>query len=229
MTFLIWQKQLCLGGQTLFMNRYVRDKYTAGAAQEGITLPESLLGAVTKRKAEFVAGRVAAKYALLHRGASEPWVGIGEHRSPVWPDGFIGSISHTDDTAISTVATKAERLSIGVDVENIMDETLCESIGRMIVTSEEIKLQDVTGWYKAPFMSLMFSAKESLFKALYPLVKRYLDFHDAQLISLEPQHSHFTFELSPILQQQTGIQFCHGHYLFLEDALVTLIQIERDA
>ncbi|MDW6091287.1 4'-phosphopantetheinyl transferase family protein [Vibrio rhizosphaerae] len=228
MTFLIWQKQLCLGGQTIFINRYARDEYPAGAVQEGITLPDSLLGAVSKRKAEFVAGRIAAKYALLHRGASEPWVGIGEHRSPVWPDGFIGSISHTDDTAICTVSTNAERLSIGIDIENIMDDTLCESVGKMIVTSGEMKLQE-TDWSKAQFISLMFSAKESLFKALYPLVKRYLDFHDAQLVSFDPQHSHFTFELSQTLQQEIGIQVCHGDYLLFEEALVTLIQIERDA
>ncbi|MDW6002585.1 4'-phosphopantetheinyl transferase family protein [Vibrio mangrovi] len=229
MTFLTWQEQLCLGGQTIFMNRYVREHYETGAAEEGITLPESLQRAVSKRKAEFVAGRIAAKHALLNQGASEPWVSIGNHRSPVWPDGFVGSISHTDNTAISVVAKNGQLLSIGIDVENMMNETLCESVTKMVATPQELRIRSVTDWDETTFVSLMFSAKESLFKALYPLVQRYLDFHDARLVSLDPEHSLFTFELSQILQQQTGRQFCHGHYLFLDDAVVTLICTEQDS
>jgi len=152
-----------------------------------------------KRKAEFLAGRIAADKALKLLGYSDFIVQIGLHRSPVWPAGVSGSISHSDDCAIAIVS--AENCLLGVDIE----ETLLskESISVFLSEKEQalIRNQGVRNTNKNWLFTAVFSAKESLFKALYPLVKRYIDFDYAELIGIEDQKLRFKLATTETLQQ----------------------------
>jgi hypothetical protein len=51
--------------------------------------------AVAKRRAEFAAGRVCARSALAELGAPLAPLGVRPDRSPDWPAGLTGSITHT--------------------------------------------------------------------------------------------------------------------------------------
>ena len=59
-----------------------------------------------KRKAEHLAGRIAAVHALRESGRKTV-PGIGAQRQPLWPHSLFGSISHSASTALAVVSTHA--------------------------------------------------------------------------------------------------------------------------
>src|SRR6185503_18375584 len=89
-----------------------------------IPLPLELKEAVPKRQAQFRAGRYCAMLAIqaLH-GGSPMLVGRDANGAPLWPEGVVGSITHTDDVAAAAVASAADVLSLGIDTERIMSES----------------------------------------------------------------------------------------------------------
>ncbi|WP_423739619.1 4'-phosphopantetheinyl transferase family protein [Cupriavidus basilensis] len=143
-------------------------------------LPASLHNAVAKRQREFLAGRDCAQKALRLAGC--PGVAvlpIGLDRLPVWPTGWVGSISHCATMACAIVASKTRYRALGIDVECIMSEELSTELGEFVAT--EAELAHFAGLGRPLGVTLVFSAKEALFKALYPEVRRVLDFDAARV------------------------------------------------
>jgi len=139
----------------------------------------SLIRAVAKRKAEFLAGRICAQQALHLLGEPNSTVYIGEARSPVFPSAMIGSISHTQDSAICVVAPRSRYLALGIDQENWLSKSTGLECQKHIINPEEWALRDNQSLDGSEFLTLCFSAKESFFKAYYPFVKRYFGFEEA--------------------------------------------------
>ncbi|QML55581.1 enterobactin synthase subunit EntD [Escherichia coli] len=113
-----------------------------------------------KRKAEHLAGRIAAVYALREYGY-KCVPAIGELRQPVWPAEVYGSISHCGTTALAVVS----RQPIGIDIEEIFSAQTAAELTDNIITHTEREI--ITGC-DLPFpmaLTLAFSAKESAFKA----------------------------------------------------------------
>jgi 4'-phosphopantetheinyl transferase EntD len=71
-----------------------------------VEFPLSLQTAVPKRQAEYLAGRIAGQHALKELGISNFDIESGKHRSPTWPNGILGSITHTDNMAFCAVSKK---------------------------------------------------------------------------------------------------------------------------
>ena len=136
-----------------------------------------------KRQAEHLAGRIAAVYALRTVGEkSVP--GIGENRAPLWPIGLYGSISHCGQTAVSIVSHSP----VGIDIEEVMNVSLAESLAEQVASSDEL-----TNLRAAPIpfplaLTLAFSAKESLYKALSARYPQLLHFHDAAVTHIDAQN-----------------------------------------
>ncbi|MCP3983063.1 MAG: 4'-phosphopantetheinyl transferase superfamily protein [bacterium] len=134
--------------------------------------------AVSKRKREFAAGRACAHEALSRLGAPPGFLPVGPHRAPVWPDGFVGSISHTRGLCVASVARSSSLRSLGLDVEQ--STPLPSEIVKKVCRPDELSLFDQqpdppagTSWPK-----LCFSAKESFFKCYFPVTTTWLGFHD---------------------------------------------------
>ncbi|WP_415401822.1 4'-phosphopantetheinyl transferase family protein [Tateyamaria sp. SN3-11] len=146
-----------------------------------IACPDSINASVPKRQAEFLAGRYLARAALDALGSPASHVGIGTHRQPLWPDGYSGSISHADGGAVALVAARRDRV-IGVDLETILSAHTAQTVGPQILTQTEATwLPSSKGDYLAN-LTLIFSAKETLFKALNPRVGEFFDFHAAECV-----------------------------------------------
>ena len=170
-----------------FSARFDLAAFEASRAQRelGISLPSSLLRAAPARQAEFVAGRFSARAALLAAGCAEPGdLGINEDHSPRWPSGFVGSITHLENY-VSAAAASAERVrALGLDSERLLDDESALELQRKVLRPEELGRQGTSGLSPGTCTSLIFSAKESLYKALAPLVRRHFGFHDAQAIAI---------------------------------------------
>lgn len=185
-----------LGPQKIWQRRFDVKAYTDLAPQAlNIVLPKEMARAVPKRKAEFVAGRTVAREALQSVGCNCAELPIGEHRAPIWPKGWIGSISHTDDMALATVGLTSEVSMLGLDVENLIEETQVDSLMPMFVSPIELDLLPATKLSRQAFTTLVFSAKESVFKAIYPYVKTYLEFTDSILIGIDMVRREAYFKL----------------------------------
>jgi len=142
------------------------------------------INSVNKRKSEYLAGRICAKHCLDKIGYFNYFVKSNEDRSPVWPAGVVGSISHTENEAICIVGPSDQYLGVGIDIEKTMSKKEVYFIRDQILLNSEIELFDnnyVDTYAFHEFMTLVFSAKESIFKAIYPQIKKYFDFHAVKL------------------------------------------------
>jgi 4'-phosphopantetheinyl transferase EntD len=142
-----------------------------------------------KRLREYSAGRQCAREALAHLGHAPVALPVGPGRAPLWPAGITGSISHTDEIAIAVVARQAQLRSLGIDVESA--EPLDPDLRERVCRGEELAALAAAGLEPGAGAKLVFSAKESLYKCLWPLTGVFLEFHDIS-IRMDPVRSRFT-------------------------------------
>ncbi len=219
MAFMISMPAIELAGLTIQVCQFDPQQFDEDQ-QRYLAPPDyhSLHKAVVKRQAEFVAGRKLAQQALkqIGQGYDRP-IAIGTHREPLWPAGITGSIAHCDGWAVCTVL-KAEHLSLGIDIEHRLAHHTATEVQAMIGTAQEWALL-AQKFDLASAVTLLFSAKESLFKALFPQVQIYLDFSDAQLSSLEPNKMSFTLTRIPNAAQQS----CEVYFRWFEQQRVLTV------
>jgi 4'-phosphopantetheinyl transferase EntD len=128
----------------------------------------------TERRAEVLTGRTLARAALAEIGGPEGPIGRRTDRSPDWPEGFGGSISHAGGWCLVVVAALPAGWGIGIDVED--DRPLpAEVAARVLLPAERTRL---AGGTPIRGETVAFSAKESVFKAVNPLTGRWLEHHD---------------------------------------------------
>jgi enterobactin synthetase component D len=114
-------------------------------------------------------------------GASVFEVGVGPHREPVWPYGYVGSITHSASFAFAAVARRGELQSIGIDSEVFLDPVSLAAVASLTFhPSEQARVAA-----RRDLATVIFSAKESLFKCLYPLVGVFFDYRDAEVEALD--------------------------------------------
>jgi 4'-phosphopantetheinyl transferase EntD len=189
-------------------------------------MPITIQHSVNKRQADFLAGRYAAKSILTQFGINNIDVPIGVHRSPVWPKNINGSISHTHDRAICIASTNYAHKFIGCDIELLISNQTRVEIGDSIIDNYEKEIlikafNDVNIAYV-----IVFSAKESLFKALYPTVNEYFDFDTAQLVDIDIKNQRFKIKLVKPLHSILPKGKVFLGYYFIGNGVVTTVVIE---
>lgn len=143
--------------------------------------------AVEKRRREFAMGRHAAHRLLGLLGRDEGPILPGPDRAPAWPGGVVGSISHGAGVAAAMVALETDHRGVGLDLE--ADTPLETGLWPRICTDDERAMLDALDPNDAGrHGKVVFSAKESVFKAVYPASGVYLYFHDCR-IALAPDAS----------------------------------------
>ncbi|HEY0700936.1 MAG TPA: 4'-phosphopantetheinyl transferase superfamily protein, partial [Micromonospora sp.] len=164
----------------------------------GVVLPPEeearVARAVDKRRREFTTARECARRALRELGRPVTVVPSGPKGEPVWPAGVVGSITHCDGYRAAVVARAETLPTVGIDAEP--HGPLPEGVQDAIAVPAEHKWlaellaeRPTVCWDK-----LLFSAKESVYKAWYPLARRWLGFEDAELI-FDPDAGTFTARL----------------------------------
>lgn len=144
--------------------------------------------AVPQRRAEFATTRHCARLALKRLGHPSVPILSGDRRQPLWPDGVTGSLTHCVGYRAAAVAHTGEVASLGIDAEpNLaLPPDVLEPISSDAERAMLGKLPD-RGVY---WDRLLFSAKESIYKAWFPLTGAWLGFHDVQL-SIDPDGGTF--------------------------------------
>ncbi|MEZ4403239.1 MAG: 4'-phosphopantetheinyl transferase superfamily protein [Kofleriaceae bacterium] len=136
----------------------------------------AIAGAAPGRVAEFARGRDCARAALAALGLAPGAIGRASSRAPVWPAGVVGSITHCPGYTAAAVARAPVVTSVGIDAEP--NQPLPEGVLATVATTAEraalAGLPPGVAWDR-----LLFAAKESVYKAWWPLTGRWLGFEDA--------------------------------------------------
>jgi 4'-phosphopantetheinyl transferase EntD len=137
--------------------------------------------AVEKRRREYATVRWCARTAFERLGLPPQAVPTGPHGEPRWPDGVVGSMTHCDGYRACALARPADVVALGIDAEPnlplpgglLPDIARPEEIPRLRALERRVP---GVHWDR-----LLFSAKESVYKAWFPLAGRWLGFEDATL------------------------------------------------
>ena len=182
--------------------------------------------AVKKRQNEYAAGRHFARLALASLGYPTIAIRTGSSRQPLWPDGVIGSIGHSDELALAVVSAKGQTLdAVGVDLEGGRAST---ELLQFVLTERELRRLDIRAADAEISATLIFSAKESVFKAINPLVNLMIGFEEVE-IHLNSGSQTFRAEYIGPNKKNAIINNGLGSYTVFRDHIVCIFVLARGA
>lgn len=184
-----------------------------------LLLPAEAAGlgrALPKRVGEFAAGRLCARHALAELGAGGAALGVAPDRTPQWPPGTTGSITHTEGFCGAVAARSRLFPVLGIDAE---------AVGR--VTSElwpHICTPDERRWLagmpvveQAAAATLLFAAKEAFYKCQYGLTREWLEFDAVDVRFPDAGRRAGRFVVHPrnrLLLAEHGVETLQGRFRF---------------
>lgn len=196
-----------------------------GEDGDAAPLPEEeplIKGAVAARRAEFATARSCARQALRNLGLPAGPILRGAKREPLWPTGIVGSITHCTGYRAAAVARATEVLTIGIDaephaaIEARITERVLDDAERAWIAGAPVGIH----WDR-----LIFSAKESVYKAWFPLARRWLGFEEAH-VAIDPDAGAFRARL--LIEPPAGVPVeFNGRYLIKDGLVLTAIVAQR--
>jgi 4'-phosphopantetheinyl transferase EntD len=177
--------------------------------------------AVPARRNQFTTGRRCARTALAGLGLSPVPIMPGPGGAPQWPAGVVGSITHTAGYAASAVAWAHEVRTIGLDAEP--HDPLPAGVLEMVAHDEErARLAELAAASPSvPWDRVLFSAKESVYKAWYPLTLQWLEFEDIS-VTINPAAMTFIARLLlPDAQLPADLAAFAGRCMLSRDLILT--------
>jgi 4'-phosphopantetheinyl transferase EntD len=162
--------------------------------------------AVPQRQRELAWGRHLAREALAELGGAPVALPPRPDRRPAWPDGFVGSISHSAARCAVLVAPRFHLRTVGLDIEP--DVPLEAELVPIVMTASERHRENVSGDRPSATAKLFFVLKEAYYKAQYELTETLLDFSEVEVelegedgfvatcarTQIEPLHGRFVRE-----------------------------------
>ena len=190
-------------------------------------LPDTLSTALPNRQAEFIAGRLSAASALQSAGLKAQVLQQNLDRSPQWPPETVGSISHKGNLAAAITAKRKDYQFVGLDIERaIPHQTALKLAPKILSNAERAVIEgtriDNKNLEFSQGFTRVFSAKEALYKAIYPYVKRYLPFSICELTALSSDR--LTLQLSAeIAKSISHTAPFEVHYTTLDEYQISVI------
>ncbi len=194
---------------------------------DAVLFPEevaAVAGAVPERRAEFATVRACAREALAELGVEPAPVLPDENRAPRWPAGVVGAMTHCQGYRAAAVARADVVLTLGIDAEP--NAALPPDVIDLVARPEDLAgLAELPAGWRISWDRLLFSAKESAFKAWYPVTREWLDFQEAS-VRFRPDG---TFEVRLLKASAAGspLETLTGRWISTPQLLATAIVVER--
>jgi len=187
--------------------------------------PKLIAQAHPKRQHEYLYGRILAQAVLKHHfGLDQPLTSLHEHL-PIWPTHVLGSISHSQNKLIVALSDKASYL--GIDIEHWVTSKFAQESAHLILTPSELELWKIKAYEFfdfSQFVSLIFSVKESLYKAVYPLAKQYIDFLEAFVVDIDFENQKLILAFAPEIRNRYQLlEQYQGGWKVEQDYIMTWI------
>jgi 4'-phosphopantetheinyl transferase EntD len=202
----------------------------------GIGDPDSLLPAeaqflgraVASRREEFAAGRACVRRALYEFGILDFPLAVADDRRPIWPEGFTGSITHTQGFCAAVVARRQALRALGIDTER--GASVKPELWPRICGPETAWLQALPEAQRPAAATLIFCAKEAFYKCQYALTAEYLGFNDARVDISSWGDATGNFEVracKPIVLTQHVALPLTGRYRFHQEFVTTGVALPQ--
>ncbi len=200
-----------------------------GDVLDAVLFPEEeavVARAVDKRRREFTTARACARAGLARLGVPAAPILPGPRGAPQWPPGIVGSMTHCAGYRASAVARAEDMVTLGLDAEP--DDRLPDRVLDAVATADEQEALDaLTSATAGPnWDRLLFSAKESVYKAWFPLTGRWLGFKEAA-VTINPSAGTFHARLlveGPVLAGRRLTGFT-GRWLARDGLILTAIAV----
>lgn len=145
----------------------------------GLPGEESRLTPPMRRVHQSRCARALALELLAEQGVTVDSIPKGPVGEPIWPEGFVGSLAHTEGFAVAVIARTSTCVALGIDVEPALP--LPGDAAELVLLDEErswvASLQD-----REPGAGrIVFCAKECVHKAIHPLTGTWLDFPEVHI------------------------------------------------
>ncbi len=187
---------------------------------------ESLRSQTETRLQEFTLGRLCARKALARLGIRRYPVGIGKYREPLWPQGISGSISHCGNYCSVAVSNDERIASVGIDIER--HEPLEKDVTDMVCTkNEKLRLAAQLPPIPAYAETVIFSAKESVYKCLFPITKNFLEFSDVEITLAEGENEFSVKMLRPEIRGLIEPFRLRGRFYCANGLIYTGLELEK--
>jgi len=196
-------------------------------ASGGVLFPEEekiIAHAVESRRRQYAAVRSCARACLARLGYARVPILPGIGGAPTWPAGVLGSMTHCAGYAAAAVGPLSRISAIGIDAEP--DAPLPEGVLDLVATPAERDRLAVTqlepdspNWDR-----LLFSAKEAVYKAWFPLTGEWLDHEEAEIL-FDPRDGSFAALLSPygLIVDGRQVRCLHGRWVRKRGILLTAV------
>jgi 4'-phosphopantetheinyl transferase EntD len=179
--------------------------------------------AITRRRDEFTTGRRLAREALSRLGCVAVGIPPDPDRVPRWPDGFVGTISHSGGLCAALVARVSNFVGIGIDIEETT--RFQPGLTSLICRPDETHCDETNG--VVDLTLLRFVAKEAFFKAYFPAIRTFLDFQDVR-VSVNPTRDRFEAQLmKPNSPSLYGSRAFDGRFAAFGTHVVAAVWIDR--
>jgi enterobactin synthetase component D len=180
-----------------------------GGGPTGVRTPQEAIEARARERAR---AKMLAN-ALLRRVGAAGSFRRDVARRPVWPEGFVGSITHTNSIVAAAVGRRRDVRSVGLDSEAQMSEEAARDVMHMCVVADERRyVTAADGGIDARRLTLIFSAKEAFYKCLRPVVGAEFDFVDAAVVDLSAHRIRIELrkDLSPQFVRGVSLEGSHS-------------------
>jgi 4'-phosphopantetheinyl transferase EntD len=182
--------------------------------------------AVEKRKREFACGRHFVRRCLRALGRPDEPLPASPDRSPRWPDGLVGSITHTDRYCAAAVASAGDIAGIGIDVEDL-SRFRPELLDYVLSPGDITRNFPGTSDVDCSLGAALFSAKETFYKCLVGLAQAQFDYGDVGIEFIDGSDVFYGRALRPVGHLSVTRAFI-GHYLVVGDQVATAMILPRD-
>lgn len=181
------------------------------AADNAIAWPVQIAQAVPKRQAEYLAARLLLRRLQQQLGLMPVQILPGADRSPCWPAGQQGSVSHSGDLVLVGLGHSAGR-RLGVDLEQWLTAAQYQELAPAILSADEQQwcLRTNDNMPLSQQLTLIFAAKEALYKALYPDCRQIMEFSAARVLAITAS------QILLQLTQDWSADWCAGNEIWLE-------------
>jgi 4'-phosphopantetheinyl transferase EntD len=194
---------------------------------------QSLGPAAEKRRREFETGRACARLALGRLGTPVVAIPRGQRGEPRWPAGVVGSITHCLGYRACAVAWSAAVVALGIDAEP--NAPLADGVLEKVAHGRELehvggRLPPTDGESQVDLPRLLFSAKEAVYKAWFPLTGQWLGFEEVEL-SIDVAQAAFRARLlveGPVVDGERLTEFA-GRWAVEDDIVCTAVAIPARA
>jgi 4'-phosphopantetheinyl transferase EntD len=200
-----------------------------GDVPEAVLLPEeaaSLGAVVEKRRREFTVGRHCARRALARLGIGPAPILPGKSRAPVWPPDIVGSITHCAGYCAAAVARGSQFLTIGIDAE--VHRSLPAGVFERVSLPQERSHLSALDPHDVCWDCVLFSAKESVYKAWFPITNGWLGFEDVA-VTVAPDTRTFEATLlvpAPLVDGRPIVTFA-GRFEVDRDHVITAVVVPK--